>query len=172
MQIQIQMHDVLSTLRSSASGAKFSSNRAYRYLLWRTIAPGDRAILFICLNPSTADESKDDPTIRRCVGFARDWLYSKVLVANLFAFRATKPCDLKLAGDPVGPENDVWLKSVSEFSGVTVAAWGNDGLWQGRSNNVVHLLRKPYCFGLTKLGAPKHPLYIKRSQLLIQMPIQ
>ena len=83
--------------------ANFSRCRRYRYALWRRWAPGDDYVLLVGLNPSTADHRRDDPTIRRCIGFARDWGYSGLCVANLFAFRATYPRDLFAADDPVAP---------------------------------------------------------------------
>ena len=95
--------------------ANFSRCRRYRYALWRRWAPGDDYGLLVGLNPSTADHRRDDPTIRRCIGFARDWGYSGLCVANLFAFRATYPRDLFAADDPVGPRNDAWQQLKDEL---------------------------------------------------------
>ena len=81
-------------------------------------------MLFVGLNPSTADETNDDPTIRRCIAFAREWGYARLHMANLFAFRATEPRDMMNASDPIGPENDKHLLTLANDSILTVAAWG------------------------------------------------
>jgi hypothetical protein len=146
------------------SGAIFSPDRQHRYLLWRTTSKTGPSVLFIGLNPSTADEEANDPTIRRCLGYARDWGYARLLVANLFSFRATKPDDLKRSEVPVGPDNDTWLARVSQSADLTVVAWGNDGLWRGRQDTIAHLLFNPQCLGITKLGAPRHPLYVPANR--------
>ena len=88
----------------------FSPCRRYRYTLWRAwdmFNPG--YVMFIGLNPSTADEVQDDPTIRRCIGYAKEWGYGAFCMTNIFAFRATDPRVMKAQADPVGPENDKWL---------------------------------------------------------------
>ncbi len=92
----------------SNNAATLSADRIYRYTLTREVDMfgNGEAAMFLMLNPSTADETEDDPTIRRCIGFARRWGYSTLHVANLFAFRATSPADLKMASDPIGPDND------------------------------------------------------------------
>jgi hypothetical protein len=143
-----------------ASGAFFSPDRQHRYLLWRTMGKTGSSVLFIGLNPSTADETANDPTIQRCLGYARDWGCSRLLVANLFSFCATKPEDLKRADFPVGPDNDTWLASASQHADLTVVAWGNNGRWRGRQEEIAPLLVNPQCLGITKLGAPRHPLYV------------
>lgn len=97
--------------------AKFSPDRKYRYSLWRSwdgLWPTDGYVLFIGLNPSTADETKDDPTIRRCIGYAKAWRFSTFCMGNIFAFRATLPADMKKAQDPVGPENDYYLFNLAK----------------------------------------------------------
>ena len=152
-----------------SNGAIFSSDGQHRYLLWRTIGESKSSVLFIGLNPSTADENNNDPTIRRCIGFAREWGYSKLFVANLFAFRATKPANMKNAIDPIGPENDYWLAKASQGADMSVAAWGNHGLWNGRSNAVLQMLADPRCLGRTKQGAPLHPLYVAAGEQLVRI---
>src|SRR5690349_51792 len=97
---------------SAPAGAIFSKDHRYRYLLWRTLDKGSKYLAVIGLNPSTADASVNDPTNRRCIGFARDWGYSRLYVVNLFAFRATKPDVLRAAKDPIGVDNDRWLFAV------------------------------------------------------------
>ena len=97
----------------SKSGAVFSDCRKYRYALWR-IWDGNKSLaMIIGLNPSTADETLNDPTITRCINFARSWEYGGVLVANLFGFRATSPNELRVYHEPVGKENDYWVHELS-----------------------------------------------------------
>lgn len=147
-------------LEATSEGAVFSASREHRYLLWRVWSGTDRLALFVGLNPSTADETADDPTIRRCIGFARRWNCSGVLVANLFAFRATEPKILFRAEDPIGADNDDWISLVSRKAERTVVCWGNHGKQLGRSNIVLRMLHDPICFYRTKAGEPVHPLYL------------
>lgn len=143
--------------------AIFSPCRTYRYVLWRWWQQNLPAILFIGLNPSTADEQNDDPTIRRCVGFARSWGYGGVCMVNLFAFRATQPADLKKAVDPVGVENDTWLMKMAQETTLIVACWGIHGGYLKRDQVVCQHFPHLFCFGSTKHGHPRHPLYIRRD---------
>jgi hypothetical protein len=141
----------------------------YRYLLareWDTTLP---MAVFIMLNPSTADDRTDDPTIRRLAGptgFARMWGCGSVMVANLYAWRATDPTDLWKAEDPVGPENDGHLyaaaKLAADTGGPLVAAWGA----QARQDRIDAVLALPgmdrlTALDVTKSGQPRHPLYLK-----------
>ena len=139
--------------------ATLSACRTYRYALWRRWGRGDYA-MFIGLNPSTADETNDDPTIRRCIGFARAWGYGALCMANLFAFRATQPADMKKATDPVGWENDHTLQTLARGAGVVVAAWGAHGTHKGRDQSVRLLVPDLHYLRLTKDGHPGHPLYL------------
>lgn len=141
--------------------AKLSKCREYRYALWRTWDSSKRYVLFIGLNPSTADETSDDPTLKRCINYAKAWGYGGVCMANLFAFRATKPKVMKAAFDPVGKENDKWLKQSAKDSGLVVAAWGNHGSFRKRSTEVKRLLDELSYLKLNKSGEPAHPLYQK-----------
>lgn len=136
-----------------------SRDRCYRYALWRQWADGPYA-LFIGLNPSTADETVDDPTIRRCVGFARSWGYGALCMVNLFAFRATQPAVLKQAADPVGPDNDAFLRLAVAGAGIAVAAWGNHGAWRARSAALASWSFPLQALALTASGEPGHPLYL------------
>ena len=147
----------------TAYGAEFSACRTYRYLLTRTWDAGRERIAFIGLNPSTADATQDDPTIRRIVSFARDWGYGGVDMLNLFAFRATDPRDMKAAADPVGPDNDRWLVEVAQRSAVTVAAWGVHGAHHDREAGIAGALGALHCLGTTQAGHPRHPLYLRRD---------
>lgn len=142
--------------------AEFSDDRVYRYLLGRKWNGNLPVVAFICLNPSTADEREDDPTVRRCIGFARDWGFGSMLMANLFAFRATEPYYMKRAEDPVGFANDRALLGLVNISDLLVAAWGNHGKHKGRAKYVRNLLSfaNLHVLGLTQEGQPQHPLYL------------
>ena len=145
-------------------GALFSKDRKYRYALWRTWEEDSR-VMFIGLNPSTADETKDDPTIRRCIGFAKRWGFGGLHMLNLFAYRATNPKELFKAKNPIGDENNYYLEMYFDAGGLNIACWGIWGKYMNRGNEVIRLLGKDYlkCFGLTKDNHPKHPLYLKRG---------
>jgi len=150
------------------SSAEFSPCRQYRYALWRhwTVAPGSQDkgyVMFVGLNPSTADESNDDPTIRRCIAYAKDWGYSGLCMVNLFAFRATQPADMLSAEDPVGPENDSKLRQLADGAAVVVAAWGVHGTHLGRDEVVKAMLPRLHYLRLTKLKHPGHPLYLPKT---------
>lgn len=155
--------------------AVFSPCRRYRYALCRRMSadghgiwfpggllPERDYVAFIGLNPSTADEMKDDPTIRRCCGFAKAWGFNAIVMLNLFAFRATDPKDMKAAADPVGPENDMVLTALAARAALVVAAWGNNGLHRMRGVEVCRLIRPLHCLRLTSLGDPAHPLRLPR----------
>lgn len=149
------------TITQPGSGANFSRCRRYRYTLWRRWDSSRPLVMIIGLNPSTADARQNDPTIRRCIGFARDWGYGGLVVTNLFAFRATYPADLKATSDPVGPRNDVWLRRMAGQVEMIVAAWGNDGTWLNRGVRVRQMLaRRLFCLRLNAAGQPAHPLYL------------
>lgn len=131
----------------------------YRYELRRQWSPELPTVAFIGLNPSTADAMQDDPTIRRCVGYAKAWGYGQLIMLNLFAYRATDPLAMKSADDPIGPENDETLRRVAAQAAVVVAAWGNHGSHLGRGAAVRNLVPLHY-LRLTKSGQPAHPLYL------------
>lgn len=140
--------------------AAFSDCTQYRYMLRRTWDATRKSVLFIGLNPSTADAKLNDPTIRRCIGFARDWGYGSMLMGNLFAFRATEPRLLPTVDDPIGPRNNWWLSVLHKQVDLVVAAWGIHGTLLARDLDVLSKLSEVYCLGLTKAGHPKHPLYL------------
>jgi hypothetical protein len=150
--------------------AWISKDGLYRYTLTRDWDEELPTMLFIMLNPSTADAVEDDPTIRRCIGFAKRENCGAIEVANLFAFRATNPVDMKAAADPVGPSNDDLLYVASAESEIIVCGWGVHGAFQGRDKKVVDIIRSagkvPYSFGTTKDGHPRHPLYLKNEAKL------
>jgi hypothetical protein len=139
----------------------------YRYALKRQWNRQSPLVLFIGLNPSTADADSDDPTLRRCIRFAQASGYGGVVMANLFAYRATDPEVLKLVEDPVGPHNDDWLAQLRAEIEVAVAAWGNRGDFRGRARTVSARLGRLYCLGYTSRGAPRHPLYVRCTAELV-----
>lgn len=156
----------------NGSSARLSDDGVYRYELTRRWGRGP-TVTFIMLNPSTADATLDDPTIRRCKSFARSWEFGALAVVNLFALRATDPAALQKAPDPVGPENDDAIHDAIVGSRVVVAAWGTKGSLFGRDSEVLGILdmagRPPLCLGVTKQGHPKHPLYVPANTSLIQV---
>jgi hypothetical protein len=149
-----------------ASGAVFSKDYRYRYLLTRGcgvehLSDKESFVLFIMLNPSTATAGADDPTIRRCIGFALRYGFRRMAVVNLFALRTTYPIELQRADDPVGRDNDRWMKRVAAKADTIICAWGNHGGLRDRSTIVtkqLHQHRPLYCLGVTKQGHPMHPL--------------
>ena len=142
----------------------------YRYALWRTWERSRPRLVFICLNPSVADADRDDPTLVRCMGFARNWGYGGVVTANLFAWRATDPRALKRATDPVGPYNDRWLRRLTRDAPRVVAAWGNGGDYLDRANTVRRRIGGLYCLRLTANDQPAHPLYLPAHLTAFPLP--
>jgi len=147
--------------------ADFDPSGRYRYRLIRQWSAADARVAFVLLNPSTADAAVDDPTIRRCIQFARAWRFGSLAVVNLFAWRSPDPRALKRTPTPVGPDNDQWiLRTVAECESVVVA-WGNAGRLHKRDADVLSLLRtascQPHCLGRTLSRAPRHPLYLRRD---------
>lgn len=138
----------------------FSPCRTWRYTLWREWIGGNGYAMFIGLNPSTADEVQDDPTIRRCIAFSKAWGYSAYCMTNLFAFRATDPRVMKAHPDPIGADNDAHLQRCAGSAGIVIAAWGNHGTHMGRAHAVRALLPRLHCLKVTKAGEPQHPLYL------------
>jgi hypothetical protein len=143
--------------------AHISADGRYRYSLTRNLG-GDETCTFVMLNPSTADAEQDDPTIRRCIRFARDWGYTRLKVVNLYAFRTTDPGFLWLQHDPVGPENDHAISLAFGGSSLIVAAWGA----HARADRVARFAEvfrgwPMHALGLTQRGAPRHPLYLPAS---------
>ena len=137
-----------------------SECRRYRYALWRVWEPAEPWVLFIGLNPSTADETSDDATIRRCMGFAKAWGYGGMAVANLFGVRSTDPKQLPMIPDPIGPQNDDWLTRLYAGAEITLAAWGAGGKFLDRGEAVAAKLGSLHCLGRTMCGQPRHPLYM------------
>lgn len=142
--------------------AVVSSDGVYRYRLRRIWDTKKEHVLFVGLNPSTADANVDDPTIRKCVGFAKRLGYGGLSMVNLFAYRATSPKDMMRSIDPVGPLNRFYLDVECALSFRIVAAWGTLGGYKDADSSFISLTSDPiYCLGLTKEGYPRHPLYVK-----------
>ena len=148
--------------------ATFSDCRKYRYALSRTWNGKKKTILFIGLNPSTADEKIDDPTIRRCINYAQNWGYGSLLMVNLFAYRATLPSELKNVKNPIGNDNDLHIIELSKKADLAVAAWGNEGTLLNRDKEVKKILPNLMCLKINKSGQPSHPLYQKKDLKLIK----
>ena len=147
--------------------ASISACGRYRYELTRDWAPGNR-LAFVMFNPSTADAEMDDPTVRRCMAFARREGYGGITIANVYAFRAKKPADLFKAEDPFGPDNEETLRRLATDFDVIVCAWGS----LGAPNSVVTAYLRSgravlKCLGRTKDGHPRHPLYVRGDQPLL-----
>lgn len=175
-------------------GADLSDCGTYRYLLWRewrgTHDPehwrwlgakdgngaelGEpKSCLFVMLNPSTADGEEDDPTIRRCVAFAKAWKYERLEVVNLFAYRATEPAELLTAGDIIhAPRNQSVVERAAQDAGIIICAWGAHGN-HGQQDEIVRGWMseyRHYALGFTQGGQPKHPLYLKSTTMPVAMP--
>jgi hypothetical protein len=164
--------------------AKISKCGKYRYNLWRSILDdngypiSEKTMVFVMLNPSTADAELDDPTIRRCKDFAKRHNCGHLHVVNLFAYRATSPKELKLCDNPEGDENLEAVKRAVEDCfypitdrGIVVCAWGNHGTYMQQDETVLGWITEygitPHCLGVTKAGNPKHPLYLKADSRLM-----
>ena len=145
----------------------------YRYLLRRKWDDNAPKITFVMLNPSTADANQDDPTLRKCIHFAKSFCCGSLEVVNLFAYRATNPRELKRVPDPVGSRNNCYLQLATRRADLIVVAWGTKGIFHKRNEEVLNLIsgKQPlHCLGLTKDGHPRHPLYLKKSTEAIIFP--
>jgi hypothetical protein len=154
--------------------AEISACGRYRWWLtrsWRSGGDG-RRVCFLMLNPSRADGLVDDPTVRRCLGFARAWGFSSLSIRNLFPFRATDPTELRSAHDPVGGSRGDAEVQAAVTADLVLCAWGA-GVPFGRDRDALRLLAgKPlYCLGVTKGGHPRHPLYVKANQQPLSFPV-
>jgi hypothetical protein len=153
-----------------ATGAVFSPCRRYRYRLWRHWGSGP-TMAVIGLNPSTADETKNDPTITRIIGFAKREGCGRLEMLNLFAWRSPYPEDLYKPADPVGPDNDDAILGTCMTAEVVVGAWGAEKIAKARAEHVRAMLAdaelEVRCFGTTLSGAPRHPLYLRADTPLV-----
>ena len=157
------MSEIERRVADQDCGALISKDSVHRYLLWRVWDRHLPLILFVGLNPSTADATKDDPTIRRCIGYSRGWKYGGLLMGNLFAYRATLPAALKFAIDPIGPENENWLLAANWLAETTIACWGNHGAHLNQDGRVGIKLLRRHALAVTKSGQPAHPLYMRKN---------
>jgi hypothetical protein len=164
----------------------FSDDRVFRYTLWRNLDPAEMFpvvtpqsgyIQFIGLNPSTADEKKNDRTISKLMGFATKWGFSKMLMTNLFAYRATDPAIMKkhpLSKQPIGTDNYRHVVENAKKAARVVCCWGNDGQHLNQGGVMRAALAAAgvslQCFKVTNIGEPQHPLYLKNSTELIPYP--
>lgn len=150
---------------SLESGAEFSTCKRYRYALWRRWnGDGEHGqVMFVGLNPSTADEVSNDATTRRCIQFAKSWGYDEVMIVNVFGLCSLKPAGLKQGIDPVGVSNDQAMRDRLDKAALIVAAWGNHCPIE-RERQVYKLVNRTiYCLGKTKSGRPRHPLYLPKN---------
>lgn len=151
------------------NGAIIDSTERYRYSLWRNWDITLPRVTFIMLNPSTADSSVNDPTINRCIAYAKNWGYGSLEVVNLFAYRATKPIKLRGALDPIGEENNQHILNALTRSEKVIPAWGINGTLLNRDKDVIELLRQNdapvFALQLTKDGHPRHPLFVKANRI-------
>lgn len=155
--------DLFSPSSTDLRTAVLDPTREYRYRLDRTWSKGGARVMFLMLNPSTADHVVDDPTIRRCLQYAKDWGFGGLVVCNLFALRSTNPDALKPHADPIGFENDAYiLRAACEVS-LILCAWGKRGSLRNRARIVAESLRiqghRLHCLKTNGDGSPVHPLY-------------
>jgi hypothetical protein len=149
--------------------AVISEDRQYRYELRRTWDESKPKVLFIMLNPSTADANIDDPTIRRCIGFAKRWGFGGILVGNLFAYRATEPKALLSTDNPIGKDNIKHLQLMYNESEIIICAWGNSKIIDRLDRKISDykplsgIIGKLHYLELSNDGTPKHPLYLKSN---------
>jgi hypothetical protein len=153
------------------SDAYISSCGRYRYWLSRVWNDSKPLVCWVLLNPSTADHRKDDPTIRRCMSFAKQWKAGGIVVVNLFALRATNPKELYLSPDPIGPENDDTIMRYASGNCKVVAGWGVHGGYLNREVDIIKMMNSHEveleCLGVTKGSHPKHPLYVSTDTKLV-----
>ncbi|MEK3807779.1 DUF1643 domain-containing protein [Bacillus sp. FSL H8-0547] len=164
--MQLTFHDELN---KNLSGAIIDEKKEYRYSLWRIWNENLPRITFIMLNPSTADDQEDDPTLRRCIKFAMGWGFGSLEVVNLFAYRSTDPKLLISAHDPIGEKNNEYIREALNRSDKVVLAWGTKGSLLDRDKEVLQLLKDIstpiYTLELTRYGYPRHPLYVKADKI-------
>ena len=157
---------------SVKSEAVYSNCENYRYTLTREWDAEKQKVLFIMLNPSTADETKNDATVERCERRARNLNFGSVRICNIFAWRETNPFKLKQKTKPIGKDNNKIIQDSTIWANDIICAWGTHGSHLERDEEIKKLLSsngcKLYHLGLTKNGHPKHPLYVPYSQDIIR----
>ncbi|SFV56482.1 hypothetical protein MNB_SV-14-19 [hydrothermal vent metagenome] len=142
-----------------------SKDRKYRYFLSRVWDKTKPMVMIIGLNPSTADETEDDPTTERCISFSKSWGYGGVYMLNLFAFRSTQPKDMFNELNPIGLKNDDYIKIYSKKVDIIICAWGNNGGYKNRSQYIREEFDNLFYIKLNQTGEPSHPLYLKSDLL-------
>lgn len=156
--------------RRQDRGAVISDCGKFRYVLWRVFDRSLPALVFIMLNPSTADADVDDPTIRKCIGFAQRLGFGAIRVVNLFAWRATDPRDLRLHGYQVGPCNDEIIDLTLDGDSTVVCAWGSHARGLSRPAAVLRIVKRhnltPHALQINAGGIPAHPLMLPYSSAL------
>lgn len=162
------------SLFAPTSGAVISPCGLYRYRLWRDLGLGAGRCLFVCLNGSTADATTNDPSVRRMMGFARQWGFRFLDIGNLFGWRSIHPEVLPTIIDPIGPENDEHVLSMASAADRVIVAWGNHGKLHSRGTIMLKMLREygppPRCFRITNEGQPEHPLYQRADAESFEVP--
>lgn len=147
--------------------AIFSPCKRYRYLLqrsWSQKASRHSTVTFIALNPSTADAIHDDPTIRKCIAYARAWQFKTLIMVNLFAWRATDPKELLKVKNPIGALNNHHIDEAVKRSAQVVACWGEYGSLMNRASDLrARYPRRLKCLRTNNSGEPTHPLYLPAS---------
>ncbi len=164
-------------IQASSGNAVFSKCGTYRYRLDRKWMFGSGRVVWVLLNPSTADAKKNDPTIRRCIRFSFDWGYQKLTILNLFAYRSTDPKAIRQQDDPIGPSNHRISREALMTADLVVCGWGNDGFYRKQDRRFLDLIQK--C-GKTPMilqwnascKAPRHPLYIPAAANPILYPVE
>lgn len=155
-------------MNEMTSSAIISKDGLYRYSLERAWDKSKPTVLFVCLNPSVADDKIDDHTVKNMIFFAKKFGYGRLLVGNLFAFRATDPSELFKQQEPIGPENDSYLEKMMEEADLIIAAWGDNGGWLDRSYQFKEKYKNKEikCLGKTKANQPRHPSRISYKREL------
>ncbi len=157
----------MNLFEDNNNGAAFSPCRKYRYALWRVWDSGKPLVMFIGSNPSTANETKTDATIRRVKKFAETWGYGGFYMMNLFAIVSRYPAVLKTDPDPLG-DNDGWIEKIAEKCDKVIFAWGNFKEAEERSKDVIKMFPDAYALEINKNGSPKHPLYVSKDIELVK----
>lgn len=159
------------------ASAEISPCGVYRYNLVRAWDDAAPRVCFVMLNPSTANARCEDPTLRRCRGFAQSWGFGSLELVNLFAYRSADPRSLVLAQkltvpvDPIGPQNDVYIDAAVARAARVIVAWGGWGSLCGRDAAVLERIPEPHCLGATRNGHPLHPLYVPKAVMPVPYPV-
>jgi hypothetical protein len=149
----------ITNIKLEGSGAEFSTERHYRYALWRVWNPDKGIVMFIGLNPSRANERKNDPTIRRVISFGYNWGFGGVVMANIYGWISPYPEDLQTCEDPIG-ENDKWVEALAKHCQRIVFAWGKFKQAEKWSQAIIDMFPDAYALKINKDGSPQHPLYV------------